>query len=117
MRGGFRKGVGISPKMLNQMMKQTGINVKELDDVEEVVIKRADSELVFHDAIVTIMEAPGTTMYQITGTPEKRAKSEPPAGDVELVMEKAGCSEEEAKTALIEANGDLAEAIFKLGME
>jgi len=39
MRGGFRKGVSLNPKRLNQMMKQTGINVEELRDVEEVVIR------------------------------------------------------------------------------
>ncbi len=47
MRGGFRKGMGLSPKKLNQMMKQMGISVEEMDDVEEVVIKTADGELVF----------------------------------------------------------------------
>ncbi|RJS86094.1 nascent polypeptide-associated complex protein [Methanophagales archaeon] len=122
MRGGFRKGVSINPKKMSQMMRQTGMNVEELDDVEEVVIKRADTELVFHDATVTIIEVQGTKMYQIAGTPEERAKSEPEeltisAEDVELVKAKAGCSEEEAKAALIAANGDLADAISKLCVE
>ena len=122
MRGGFRKGVGMNPKKMSQMMKQTGINVEELSDVEEVVIKLADSELVFHEAVVTIMDAQGVRMYQIAGTPEERAKSEPEEliispEDVELVMEKAGCGEEEAKAALIETNGDLVDAISKLCVE
>jgi NACalpha-BTF3-like transcription factor len=33
---------------------------------------------------------------------------------VAIVMEKAGCSEEEARATLTETNGDLAEAIFRL---
>ncbi len=126
MRGGFRKGMGLSPKKLNLMMKQMGISVEELSDVEEVVIKTADAELVFEDAVVTVMDAPGSKMYQITGTPVKRSKSESESElgpepvvsispeDVEIVMEKAGCSEAEAKATLTETKGDLAEAISRL---
>ncbi len=122
MRGGFRKGVNLSPKKLDQMMKQVGLSVEEMKDVEEVVIKTADAELVFEDATVTIMDAQGSKMYQITGTPVKRPKRELEpeqevsisAEDVEIVMEKAGCGAEEAKATLIETRGDLAEAISRL---
>ncbi|RLG34599.1 nascent polypeptide-associated complex protein [Methanosarcinales archaeon] len=121
MRGGFRKGMGMSPKKLSQMMKQMGISVEEMDDVEEVVIKTADAELVFDDAIVTVMETQESKIYQIMGTPESRPKPESELvmsisqEDVKIVMEKAGCSEEEAKATLIETKGDLAEAISRLG--
>jgi len=122
MRGGFRKGMGMSPKKLDQMMKQVGISVEEISDVEEVVIKTADAELVFEDAAVTVMDAQGSKMYQITGTPVKRPKQEsgfePEVNispeDVGIVMEKAGCSEAEAKAALTGTKGDLAEAISRL---
>ncbi len=124
MRGGFRKGISLSPKKLNQMMKQMGISVEELSDVEEVVIKTADAKLVFEDAVVTVMDAQGSKMYQITGTPVKRSKSESELEpepvvsispeDVEIVMEKAGCSEAKAKATLTETKGDLAEAISRL---
>ncbi len=129
MRGGFRKGVGgLNPKVLSQQMKQLGINLEELTDVEQVIIRTADYELVFEDAAVTVMDTPGSKMYQITGTPIKRSRAEAEAEaeaeaapelsisaeDVAIVMEKAGCSEEDARTALTETNGDLAEAIFRL---
>ncbi len=126
MRGGFRKGVNLSPKKLDQMMKQVGLSVEEMNDVEEVVIKTADAELVFEDASVTIMDAQGSKMYQITGTPVKRPKRELApeqeeehevsisAEDVEIVVEKAGCGAKEAKATLIETRGDLAEAISQL---
>ena len=122
MRGGFRKGVGLNPKVLSQQMKQMGISIEELSDVEEVVIRTVDAELVFEDAVVTVMDAPGSKMYQITGTPVKRprveSEREPEVSfsqeDVEIVMEKAGCNEAAAKAALTETNGDLAEAIFRL---
>ena len=122
MRGGFRKGVGLNPKVLSQQMKQMGISIEEMNDVEEVIIRTADAELVFEDAVVTVMDAPGSKMYQITGTPIKRPRTESEREpeirisqeDVAIVMEKAGCSEAEAKAALTETNGDLAEAIFQL---
>lgn len=121
MRGGFRKGMGLSPKKLNQMMKQMGISVEEMDDVEEVVIKTADAELVFAEPEVSITDAQGSKMYQITGTPVERPKAESELEvsqeDVEIVMEKAGCSETEAKAVLTETKGDLAEAISKLCVE
>jgi len=70
------------------------------------------------------MDAQGSKMYQITGTPVKRPKRELEpeqeqevrisAEDVEIVMEKAGCGAEEAKATLIETRGDLAEAISRL---
>ncbi len=120
MHGGFRKGGGLNPKKLSQQMKQMGISLEELSDVEEVVIKTADAELVFEEAVVTVMDAQGSKMYQITGTPVKRPRteSEPEVSisqeDVEIVVEKAGCSEAEAKAALTETKGDLAEAISRL---
>ncbi len=110
MRGGFRKG--ISPKKLNQMMKQTGINVEELSDVREVIIRTADTELVFTEPAVTIVDVKGAKMYQIAGTPEEHIRISD--DDVKLVMEKAGCSEEDARAALEDANGDLADAISRL---
>ncbi len=129
MRGGFRKGVSMDPKKLGQQMKKMGISFEELSGVEEVVIKTADAELVFEDAVVTVMDTQGSKLYQITGTPVRRPRHEPePARegepavviseeDVLLVMEQVGCSEAEARAALTETNGDLAEAILRLSGE
>ncbi len=57
----------------------------------------------------------GVKTYQIVGTPEERSIEEPiPEGDVKLVIEQTGVSEEKAISTLKEVNGDLAEAIMKL---
>jgi nascent polypeptide-associated complex subunit alpha len=127
MRGGFRKGVSMDPKRLGQQMKKMGISIEELSDVEEVVIKTADAELVFEDAIVTVMDTPGSKLYQVTGTPVRRPRKEPELEgepevviseeDVALVMEQVGCGEAEARAALTETKGDLAEAIVRLSGE
>lgn len=111
-------GKGMSPKKMKQMMKQMGISIEEIEGVEEVVIKTADKEIVFQDVAVTIMIAQGNKSYQIVGTPEERARALTiPDADVELVVAQTGVSPEEARSALEECHGDLAEAIVKLGAE
>lgn len=97
-------------KKMRKMMKQMGIGMEELDDVEEIIIKRSDKELRFHDASVFTMKARGMTTYQIIGEPEEHPKT----GDIQLIMDQTGVTEKSAREALEEANGDLAEAILKL---
>ncbi len=104
----------MNPRKMKQMMKQMGINVDPIEDVEEVIIRTADREIVFRDAEVTIMDAMGSKTYQIVGTPEERSKDSLPDEDVQLVVEQTGVSKEDAIAALKESNGDLAEAIIKL---
>lgn len=123
MKGGFGR-IGANPKKMKQMMRQMGISVNELSDVEEVTIKTANANIIFRDAVVTVMEMQGSKMYQIIGTPEEHSREQDEAEsnylskeDIELVMEKAGCTEEEAKSTLKETKGDLVEAITKLACE
>lgn len=115
------RGGGVNPKQLNAMMKRMGIEMEELDDVEEVVIRLRDREIVFRDAEVSKMTAQGTTTWQLTGTAEERPRgpAEPvkldiSEEDVALVAEQAGVSKEEARKALEAANGQPAEALVKL---
>jgi nascent polypeptide-associated complex subunit alpha len=103
---------GMTPKKLQQMMKQMGIGVEQLENVERVIIQFPDKELIFDDAAVTVMTAQGTKNYQISGEPVERARVS--EEDVQLVAEKAGVTEEEARGALIASEGDLADAILKL---
>ncbi|MFW5987042.1 MAG: nascent polypeptide-associated complex protein [Methanohalophilus sp.] len=108
-------GKGMNPKKMKQMMKQMGISVDEISDVEQVIIRTPDKDIVFNDANVSIMNAQGVDTYQIVGTPEEVAREiEIPEDDVRLVTEQTGVSEEQAKEALKNANGDLAEAIMQL---
>ncbi len=108
-------GRGMNPKKMKQMMKQMGINIDEIEGVEEVVIKTAEKEIVFKDASVTVMDAQGSRSYQVVGTPEERARAVViPDADVDLVAAQTGVSPNEAKSVLEECNGDLAAAIVKL---
>jgi nascent polypeptide-associated complex subunit alpha len=120
-------GGGMNPRKMKQMMEQMGIDVTELD-VEEVVIRTGDEDLVFADAQVTRMDAQGQQTYQVVGEPESREPSASaiesadadddddgiPDDDVALVAENAGVDAETARAALEETDGDLAAAIAAL---
>lgn len=108
-RGGF------NPKQLSKMMKQFGIDIEEIDDVEEVIIRTPTKEIVIEDADVSIMNAQGQKTYQIVGeATERTIDTGPDPEDVELVMEQAGVDEETAIEALEAAGGEPAQAIMDL---
>lgn len=121
----------MNPRKMQQMMKQMGIDVTELD-AEEVIIRTEDEELVFSDAQVTRMDAQGTQTYQVVGEPETRERGAGEASaaddgtgdtagtgeaipdeDVQLVVERAGVTPDEAREALAMEDGDLAAAIAR----
>ncbi|HID72073.1 MAG TPA: nascent polypeptide-associated complex protein [Thermoplasmata archaeon] len=121
----------MNPALLKKLKKQLGS--RELDDVVEVVIKKRNETLVFKNPTVAEMNMMGQKMYQVIGEPEifKGSVSPPSEAsetgapspeeeeeffieeDVKLVAERAGVSEEEARKALKETKGDIAEAIMK----
>ncbi len=105
----------MNPRQMQKMMKRLGINVTEIKNVQKIVIQTDSKEYVFDNAEVTIMDAQGQKTYQITGKPQiKELEKGIPQDDIDLVVEQTGKSEKEAKKALEESNGDIAEAIMKL---
>jgi nascent polypeptide-associated complex subunit alpha len=108
----------MNARQLNQMMKRFGINVKNIDNVEKVIIQTDTKEYVFDDAEVTVMEAQGQKTFQVIGNPMVKTRGgeteDTQKEDVKLIMEQTGKSEAEARQALKETNGDIAEAILKL---
>lgn len=108
----------MNPRQLNQLMKRFGINIKEIKNVEKVIIQTDTKQYIFDDAEVTVMDAQGQKTYQITGMPKIVERKEGiPQSDIELVAEQTGKSKDEAKKALEETKGDIAEAILKLTEE
>ena len=119
-------GGKMNKKQLRQMekqMKKMGMNMRDLEDVEQVVITLKDKEIVIKNAEVRIMKAMGQETYQIVGDAEERIKGSDSSveevleiydDDIDLVASQTGVSKDEAKKALEEADGDLAEAIMRL---
>lgn len=63
-------GRGMNPKMLQQMMKQLGISVEEIDDVERVIIETPTRTILFTKPAVSAMKSQGQTTYQVQGEPQ-----------------------------------------------
>ena len=124
--GGLGGRGGMSPKKMKGMLKNMGIDIDELENVSEVIIRMPDKEIVITNPSVAIMDSHGTRSYQISGDAAERAASiagqetaeEPPIeipdSDVQLVAAQTGANLPEAKAALQAAKGDLAAAIIKL---
>ncbi|MCF8884171.1 MAG: nascent polypeptide-associated complex protein [Nitrososphaerota archaeon] len=111
-------------RMQARMLGNLGLDLKEVQGVEEVVIKMQDKDIKIKSPAVLMMKLEGEVIYQIVGgevSEEQRIVEEvveegytPSDEDVFLVSSQAGVSEDEARRALIEAGGDLAKAILLL---
>ena len=115
------KGVPSQGRDAKRMMQKMGMKLDEIEGVTEVLIRTSSREIVIEEPVVTSIVVQGQRMYQVTGGAihERTPTSEAPAlevseEDVKLVAEQTRSTLDEAKAALKETNGDLAEAILKL---
>ena len=133
-------GLGGDPRQMAMMMRKLGIDVKEIEGVQQVVVRTASTEYVFDRASVSVMKAQGVETWQVSGKPRVVERSASATGtgapakpapaidqpsaaetvlpitaeDVALVVKETGKSPAEAKAALEATKGDLAEAIVRL---
>jgi nascent polypeptide-associated complex subunit alpha len=121
-------------RQMAAMMKRMGIEMRDVEQVEEVVVRTATKEYRFKRPEVSIMKAQGQETWQIQGKavasdragaavppPAVPSVSSAPAApyapspdDVKVVMEAAKVPEAKACEALLATGGDLAEAILRL---
>jgi len=111
---------GIDPKKMQAMMKQMGMSQEEIP-AKRVIIECSDKNIIIEDPSVMKVKMQGQTNFQISGDiSEEQPGSSPEedensvAEDIKTIIEKTGCSEESAKQALEDSDGDLAEAILSL---
>ena len=107
---------GMNPREMQKAMKKLGIKQEEID-AQEVIIKSADKEIIIHNPQVSKVNMMGQETYQIIGETEERTVSSEPEinkEDINTVMEQTGTTEEKAKKAIENNNGDLAKAIMDL---
>lgn len=101
---------------MKRMMKKMGMETDDID-ATKVIIETPEKKLVFDDPEVVNMNIQGQNMYQVVGEPREEALEGQvliPDEDIEMVADRAGVSKEEAKEALEESDGELAEAIINL---
>ncbi|MFH1505937.1 MAG: nascent polypeptide-associated complex protein [archaeon] len=107
---------GVNPRQMRQAMKRMGIQQQAID-AKEVIIRLEDREIVITNPEVAKVNMMGQQTYQIVGEEHERSLDTTPdisEEDVQTVVDQCGCSEKEAKKAIEDAKGDLAEAILKL---
>jgi nascent polypeptide-associated complex subunit alpha len=105
-------------------MSKMGLKLEELGEVAEVIFRMTSgSELVIQNPQVTRMKTGESDVFQVVGTPVQRSTGEPSEGssisseDIKLVADQVGVSLEEARAALVESKGDLAQAILNLKLQ
>lgn len=109
-------GMNMDPRQMRMAMKKLGIQQQEIP-AREVIIRLEDKEIIISNPSVTKVNMMGQDTYQITGEEEERSLDVTPDisdDDISTVMDQTGASEEDAKKAILDSKGDLAEAILKL---
>ena len=110
----------MNPRNAKRMMQRMGMNMGEMPDVQEVIFRTSDKEIVVENAQVAVLDMQGQKIFQVTGEVNERAlegkasKVTIPEEDAQLVADQTGKSLEDAKRALETSDGDLAKAILLL---
>lgn len=107
-------GMGkVDPKKMQAMMRQMGINQEEIE-ADRVIIESEGKKIIINSPSVQKITMQGQESFQISGEVSEESAEKFSEEDVNLVAQKTSKSEEEAREALEETNGDIAEAILKL---
>ncbi len=113
----------VSASELRKQFRRMGIkaDVREVKASSIVITSAEGKEYVMESpqAVLLVQLPGGVAMIQAIGSIEERERREEEPitiseEDVKLVAEQAGVSMDEAREALIEARGDIAEAILLL---
>jgi len=111
----------VSPREAKRMMQRMGMSMGEIPDVQQVVFKTSSKEIIIDNPEVAVLEMHGQKIFQVTGEKivekaleKKEEKVTIPEEDVQLVAMQAKVSLEQARAALEQTNGDLAQAILLL---
>ena len=106
---------GMNPKAMQAMMKQMGLQTEEIPAKKVVIEQENGKKIVIEPAQVTSMTMQGQKTFTVMGKEREEAGTpEIPHEDVKMVAEQTQASEEDAKKALEENDGDIAAAITAL---
>lgn len=102
---------------MRRMLDKMGLDMKTVDNVEEVIIKTDKKELYLVKPQVIEMKGKDSTIFQVIAADIEEKQREIPSfkeEDIILVMQQANVSREKAISALTESKGDMAQAILSL---
>ena len=103
---------GMDPRRMKMLMKQMGIKNEDINAKRVIFELEAGKKLIIENPSVSTIEMQGQKTYTVTGTAKEETSL--PEEDVKMVSEQTGASEKEARAALEQSEGDIAEAISKL---
>ncbi len=104
----------IDPKKMQAMMKQLGIAQEEID-ADRVIIESNSKKIIIENPSIMKIKMQGQESFQISGNvKEEETEEDKFEEDIKTIMGKTRCSEEEAKKALENSDGDLTEALLSL---
>jgi nascent polypeptide-associated complex subunit alpha len=101
----------INPKLMKQAMKKMGVKQEEID-ASRVIIEGHDKKIIINNPSVVKINMMGKDSFQISGDVSEEELEKFNLEDVKTVVSQAGCSEEDAKIALENNDGDIAAAII-----
>ena len=104
-------------RQTRRLLQRMGMNLEQIDNVKEVIIKTDSKELIIKNPQVSKIKNKDMDMYQVIGNDTEEIATENPdysEDDILLVMQQAQVSKEQAIETLTDCNGDLAQAILKL---
>jgi len=102
---------------MRRMLDKMGLEMRDIGNVEEVIIKTDTKELYLVKPQVIEMKGKDSTIFQVVASDIEEKQREVPSfkeEDIMLVMQQANVSREKATQALIESRGDMAQAILSL---
>lgn len=102
---------------MRRMLDRMGLEMKEVNNVQEVIIKTDTKEIIIVKPAVTEMKAKDSSIFQVVAESYEERELEVPVfsqEDIALVAQQANVTPEKATQALTEAKGDLARAILLL---
>ena len=108
---------GMNPRQMQQMMRQMGIQQQEIDDAERVEIICSGRRIVIEPCQVAQVNMMGQKTWQVTGAAREESRDATPEisdEDIQTVVDQTGVTIDEARKAVEDAQGDLAQAIINL---
>ena len=104
-------------RQMRRMMDKMGLDMEEISNVQEVIIKTDKKEIIIAKPSVTEMKAKHNSSFQVVAESYEEKELEVQIfseEDISLVCQQANVDEETAKNDLAEAECDLASAIILL---
>ena len=102
---------------MRRAMDKMGMDMSNIPDVLEVVIRTETKDLIITDAKVDQMETKENVIFMITTNGFEEREPETPTyseDDIEMICMRTNVSRDEAIAALADANGELATALLRL---